>query len=105
MALDELESWIRTFFEGTWLVPGWNARMDKVLAGRPPDQRGPLRERLDRLGRRIAPEWARDNAVRRIDSRDLEAWGARLASAQSQTIERVEAVIAAIEAEVEGRLA
>ncbi len=104
MPADDVAGWIRAFFEGSWLVPGWNARRDRLLAGRPAQEREALRERLDRLGRRIAPEWARDNAVRRIDNRDLEAWGARLAAAQGERTPHLEQVLAQIEAEVDARL-
>jgi hypothetical protein len=105
MASDELRRWIRAFFEGTWLVPGWNARIESLLSGRPPHERDALRERLQRLGDRIAPEWARENRVRRIDSGDLERWGGSLSAAASATGQQLEAAVAAIESEVDERLA
>jgi hypothetical protein len=102
---DDIEGWIKTFFEGTWLVPGWNARSASLLDATPPAERTALGERLQRLGDRIAPEWAKDNGVRRIDNDDLERWGKALAAARRADGAALGAALERIEAEVASRIA
>ncbi len=102
---DDIEGWIKTFFEGTWLVPGWNARCAALLDATPPAERAALAERLQRLGERIAPEWAKDNGVRRIDNGDLERWGKALASARRTDGAALDAALERIESDVASRIA
>ncbi len=102
---DDIQGWIKTFFEGNWLVPGWNARSASLLDASPPAERAALRDRLQQLGDRIAPEWARDNGVRRIDNGDLERWGKALAAARRKDGTALDAELARIEAEVASRIA
>lgn len=104
MSNENLQSWIKAFFEGSWLVPGWNSRVATLLAARPVIERQALQERLDRLGHRIAPEWARENDVRRIDNSDLAGWGRTLEQAQLMPAADLDRAIGEIEAEVEQRL-
>jgi hypothetical protein len=105
MASDEHREWIRVFFEGTWLVAGWNARTAPLFEAVPPAEVPALRARVDRLGQRIAPEWAKDNDVRRIGNGELESWGRRLVAARDRGSRGIDAELSAIEREVEQRLA
>jgi hypothetical protein len=105
VANDDYEGWIRTFFEGTWLVPGWNARVASLVDEAADPGQPALRARLEKLGHRIAPEWARENDVRRIDSTDLERWGRRMSDARQRGRAALMDEIAKVETEVEARLA
>ena len=56
----------------------WHETVGIVTARVPDDARAAVRFDLWRLGRLIGHEWARANAVRAIDSDDIDVWGARL---------------------------
>lgn len=95
------EDWIRTFFEGSLIVPGWNAVSRDVLEATPPERRDLIRERLAALGDKISREWAKENVTRRIDSTHLQRWGRILKSRQQQGYEILAAELETIEEEVE----
>lgn len=103
MPNDDERAWIKTFFEGTWLITGWNARITELVDAAAPEDRARLTARMQRLGERIAPEWAKSPG--RILTPDLQRWGGRLQTAVRKGAAARDAEIAAIEAEVEGLLA
>ncbi|HLE96178.1 MAG TPA: hypothetical protein VI997_02305 [Candidatus Thermoplasmatota archaeon] len=82
-AWDEYAKWIRTFYEGKAFppVPGWTKRERDILAALPDAARPQAARLLDELGRRMAAEWAKDNAVRKVSTGDLQAWGSALEKA------------------------
>lgn len=90
------EEWFRKFYEGTFLVKGWKARMQEILHKIPADKQEHVRELLDNLGRQIGTEWAKDNNVRRIDSSMLKQWGKDLREAGDKgaddLIEKIHAI-------------
>lgn len=72
-------SWVQTFYEGNLLARGWTEQCGRILdalpgAFHPEDLIG----RMNVLGRLVAAEWAKNNALRRISTRDLRQWGALL---------------------------
>ena len=75
------QEWFKTFYEGTFLVKGWKTQMRELLKHFHGDERDTLNDRLSSLGEKIGREWAKDNAVRRIDTAKLQQWGASLTSA------------------------
>ena len=54
--------------------PAWNELVDRTLARVPAARRPYLRFYLWRLGRLIGFEWARDNDIRKIDTKTLQTW-------------------------------
>lgn len=68
---------------GWWCFTGesWFDLIHNVLARVEPSQRSMMCRRLFRLGTKIGYEWARDNAIRKIDSEQLKCWVAKLKSA------------------------
>lgn len=82
MTSKQEQEWLKKFYEGTFLVKGWKAQMRELLKDFQGDEREALGERLGNLGEKIGREWAKDNAVRRIDTAQLQQWGARLTSAR-----------------------
>jgi hypothetical protein len=76
--------WLKKFFEGTFLVKGWNSQMRALLEDFQGDEREVIRDLLSNLGEKIGREWAKDNAVRRIDTAKLQQWGASLTSARKK---------------------
>lgn len=95
----EYRDWIRKFYEGSFLVEGWNGRVKSLVKGLDPAQAAPLQASLEALGALIAGEWARDNAVRRIDNDRLQAWGGRMKEAKAKGPGALAAEVAAIGAE------
>jgi len=73
----------RTFQKGTFLIKGWQARKEEVLAVLPADDRDDVASRLDRLGEKIGREWARHPRIRQIDTPMLQKWGKRLRQART----------------------
>jgi hypothetical protein len=95
------KSWLRKFYHGTFLVKGWNARMEEILAQVSTDQKAVLKNRLTDLGAKIGPEWAKENRARRIDTQMLQSWGDKLRRCRNANPEQLTVAIEEIEAEVD----
>jgi hypothetical protein len=76
----EYRKWLKTFYEGSFLVKGWTARKRELLASM--ESPGEAEKILDELGRLIGEEWAKDNRIRKIDTDDVKTWGERLQEAR-----------------------
>ncbi|MEY4642247.1 MAG: hypothetical protein RLZZ227_2241 [Pseudomonadota bacterium] len=66
--------WVERFYVGYSGVPGWLDMTRQVLDRLPPEDRERTAARLSELGARIGGEWAKDNAVRRVNSRAAAVW-------------------------------
>jgi len=75
---EEYQDWIRKFYEGNFLIKGWDGTQKELLDALPEHKRPEFETLLSELGELIGKEWARDNSVRKIDSSDLQRWGGRL---------------------------
>ena len=76
---DEYWDWIKKFYGGTWLTKGWNQQADKLLADVTDfEVREHVATEINRLGKLVAGEWAKDNNVRKITTRDVRKWGKEL---------------------------
>ncbi len=84
MTSKQEQEWFKKFYEGTFLVKGWKAQMRDLLKDFQGEEQADLKDRLSDLGEKIGREWAKDNAVRRIDTEKLQQWGARLTSARKK---------------------
>lgn len=78
------KQWFKKFHEGTFLVKGWKTQMRELLRDFQGDEKDALKDQLSGLGEKIGREWAKDNAVRRIDTAQLQQWGARLTKARKK---------------------
>ena len=100
--------YIQSFYEGNIFVAGWTKHVKPVLDMIRSDRvRAELLAALNELGRRIAAEWAKDNAVRAITTADLRSFGERLLSARDREDGSgavVRAEIEAVQSEVNARL-
>ncbi len=69
--------WVKRFYDGSRFPPvkGWTAQIDAIGKRLDADARASLTPRVEELGRIIASEWAKDNAVRRVSTGDLQGWG------------------------------
>lgn len=74
----DYSGWVKTFYEGKRFPPvaGWRERERELVAKAPG-----AREDVERVGRALAAEWAKDNAVRKVSTSDLQAWGKRFSDA------------------------
>ncbi|CAB1076513.1 hypothetical protein D1AOALGA4SA_4309 [Olavius algarvensis Delta 1 endosymbiont] len=75
MTTKEEQQWFRKFYEGTFLVKGWQSRMEEVLQAVPDSDKDTVEELLSNLGEKIGREWARENRVRRINTAMIQNWG------------------------------
>lgn len=91
--------WVKTFYEGKRFPPvaGWSAREQELVAKAPAH-----REAIVRVGRALAAEWAKDNAVRKVSTSDLQAWGKRL-SETARTPEGLASALAEVQEEMRKR--
>jgi len=105
MANKDQQGWYKKFYEGTFLVKGWKSRMNDVLKGLPPKDKGEMGELLETLGKKIGMEWARDNDVRRIDTAQLQQWGKDLQNASQKGSEALADQIQQLNGEVDKKLA
>lgn len=100
--------WIIRFYQGTVLYPnGWNRVSDRFLASMENMQaKQEMKQRLEKLGVRIANEWAQDNSVRLINSTNVATWGSalRTAAETNDQIDFVTAVERDVELLIEGLL-
>jgi hypothetical protein len=77
MTSKQEQAWFKKFYEGTFLVKGWKAQMKELLQDFQGDDKDALRDLLGNLGEKIGREWAKDNAVRRIDTPKAPTMGRR----------------------------
>lgn len=59
-------------------APYWGEIMQRLLANVPAERQDKLRTRLVLLGQRIGYEWAKENAVRRINNDHIKTWSSDL---------------------------
>lgn len=100
---DEQE-WLRKFYEGTFLVKGWKGRMKEILYDVSSEHKKETEKSLSNLGEKIGREWAKDNALRRIDSDMLQKWGEELRSVRKKGHAVLDETIRKIDSEVDNIL-
>ena len=71
---DDYLLWVQRFYLGYNMVPGWLAMTDQVRERLPPSEHAAVTARLNGLGRRIGAEWAKDNAVRKLNTGTAATW-------------------------------
>ncbi len=83
VAIENHLVWIIRFYQGTVLYPnGWNRVSDRFLASiENTKAKKAMKQRLEKLGTRIANEWAQNNDVRLINSTNVATWGSALRTA------------------------
>ncbi|MFC1629462.1 hypothetical protein ACFL3H_10195, partial [Gemmatimonadota bacterium] len=74
--------WVQSFYHGNILARGWTNTCGRIVDDLPGGYPGDdLIGRMNVLGRLIAAEWAKNNAVRSITTHDLQQWGALMRKA------------------------
>lgn len=73
---------LRKFFEGTFVIKGWNARSKEILQAVREEDRKNVGSLLENLGDRIGREWVKDKSIRKIDTMMLQKWGGQLKKAK-----------------------
>jgi len=105
MATRKEQEWFRKFYDGTFLVKGWKARMDELLDAVPESDKASMRTLLADLGEKIGWEWAKDNRVRRVDTPMLQQWGENLRTAKGRGADALVREIRNIDEELDALLA
>ncbi|WP_310598698.1 hypothetical protein [Desulfobulbus sp.] len=100
----EERKWFQIFQEGNLLSEGWQDISAEILAKTPPEQRPAQKVALDNLGKKIGMEWCRPNAVRRVDSSMLVAWGDILRTTARKNPQQLAMAIAYIDQKVDAAL-
>lgn len=91
--------WVQTFYKGKSFPPvaGWSDRERELVAKAPAHK-----DTIERVGRALASEWAKDNAVRKVSTSDLQAWGKRFSDA-AKTPDGLAAALAEVQEEMRKR--
>jgi hypothetical protein len=78
--LAEYLKWVDSFYDGSPFVPGWTRRQAELCSTAGPEAEA----RVERLGQILAAEWAKSNALRRVDSGLLARIAGILADARDR---------------------
>ena len=100
----EYQKWLRTFYQGSFFVKGWNSIKHELHSKVGSQQHEEISQLLDELGELIGREWAKDNHIRKIHTNDLKQWGDHLRQAGKLSTEEMTAAIYAIREEACRRL-
>lgn len=94
----EYRKWLKTFYDGSFLVKGWTARKEELLASM--EGQDEAEKILDDLGKLIGEEWAKDNRIRKIDTDDVKTWGEQLQAAKERPDKKIIAELKKIKKDV-----
>ena len=72
--MDSYLNWIKVFYLGSALSPGWMDLTEGLLYEAPANKEQEYAQTMDSLGLLIGAEWAKNNAVRLIDTRCASVW-------------------------------
>ncbi len=72
--MDSYLNWIKVFYLGSALSPGWMDLTEGLLYETPEHKKQGYAETMESLGRLISAEWAKNNAIRLIDTRSASVW-------------------------------
>lgn len=72
---DDYLLWITRFYIGNSLTPGWIGLTEQLMDRLGPQaNRDEVSDRVYRLGAIIGSEWAKDNEVRKLNTRNAAVW-------------------------------
>lgn len=95
---DQYWGWVGDFYRGNLLSAGWTRqgrRLSDALTSE--ETRRTIRAKLNDLGKEICREWAKDNAVRKVDTAALSRWGRSMEAAKSRDGGTGEEILRSIE--------
>jgi hypothetical protein len=79
----EYWDWVQSFYKGNLLAGGWTKYSQATLAVVKADgDRRMILTKINRLGKVISKEWAKDGRVRRITTMDLRRWNDTISDAR-----------------------
>jgi len=96
---DQLK-WYQRFNEGVLFFDGWQDISQSIISQYPIEKQKEVRRFIQRMGIIIGTEWSKDNAVRKIDTDQLDSWGDRLKEAAHKDNGHLTLVLAQIGDEV-----
>ena len=99
-------TWVKRFYRGLSIYPGWNDMTKLVLdnlADEPIDIQNNTAQRLSDLGKKICIEWAQSNDSRNIDSANINTWGVALRKSVKQ--KQIFPFLAQVEKDVDALIA
>jgi hypothetical protein len=79
----EYWGWVQDFYKGNLLADGWTKYSETTLnVVKAEAARRTVLTKLNRLGKVISQEWAKDGKLRRINTMDLRRWNDTIAEAR-----------------------
>lgn len=97
----EERQWYATFQHGSLLFDGWQDICKSILAEISPQKEKHTAALLGSMGKRIGTEWAKNNAVRKIDTDQLRLWGDKLKKARNKGSDEIYETVEKIADEVD----
>ena len=109
METDEYLLWVKRFYLGWELYrPGWlEASKNLVATVSSEEEKRVAQQKTQLIGQLVAPEWAKENKYRLINSRHLVVWGNALneSISSNQQIAMLDKILNDIEVLLDRRLA
>jgi len=99
----DYDKWLKTFYEGTFIIQGWNGRKDELLKNIS-DKKAEAEELLNEIGDLIGREWAKENDVRKINTDNVKAWGGEIKSVKNSSDDQILAKLNDLKGSVNAKL-
>ena len=95
-SLENYLTWVKRFYQG-WALSenGWNRMSEMLVSKAKADEQARVNEKIQQIGLRIAPEWAKEKPERYIYTSTMSVWGDALLESVSreQIISLLDAVL------------
>lgn len=93
--------WYLKFQNGIPFFDGWKDISQNIISNFPEEEKDRIKTSLKKLGNKIGIEWAKDNAIRKIDTDMLRGWGKKLEKAIDKGFKHVTETVHRVEREVD----
>ncbi len=95
------KTWFLKFQNGIPFFDGWKDISQNIISNFPEQEKERIKTSLKKLGNKIGIEWAKDNAIRKIDTDMLRGWGKKLEKALDKGFKHVTETVHRVDREVD----
>jgi len=98
---DEEKNWFLKFQNGIPFFDGWKDISQNIISNFPEEEKKKIKTNLKKLGDKIGIEWAKDNAIRKIDTDMLRGWGKKIKKSLDKGFKQVFETVHRVDREVD----